>query len=141
MATKSDLPSFEEYFVPLVAVLKARVGSATIEELEEGVAAEMKLSEDVRSVLHGDGPRTQFGHTRGPEAKYVLPCEPAPHRAISKPRATDPTGGMTLHRRSRDSAYWLLRRRPAARPAPWLDANDPGSLYALLECDQIHQDV
>ena len=48
--------------MPLVAVLKARVGSATIEELEEGVAAEMKLSEDVRSVLHGDGPRTQFDY-------------------------------------------------------------------------------
>jgi restriction system protein len=62
MASKSDLPSFEEYFAPAVAVLKAHGGSATIEELEEGVAAEMKLSDDVRSVLHGDGPRTQFDY-------------------------------------------------------------------------------
>jgi len=62
MASKSDLPSFEEYFAPAVAVLKAHGGSATIEELEEGVAAEMKLSDDVRSVPHGEGPRTQFDY-------------------------------------------------------------------------------
>jgi len=40
--------------------MKAHGGSVTIEEFEEGVADEMKLSDDVRSVLHGDGPRTQF---------------------------------------------------------------------------------
>jgi restriction system protein len=62
MASKSDLPSYDQYFAPAVAVLKARGGSATIEELEEGVAAEMKLSDEVRSVLHGDGPRTQFDY-------------------------------------------------------------------------------
>jgi restriction system protein len=60
MVSKSDLPSFDEYFAPAVAVLQAHGGSATIEELEEGVAAEMKLSDDLRSVLHGEGPRTQF---------------------------------------------------------------------------------
>jgi restriction system protein len=62
MASKSDLPSFDEYFAPTVAVLRAHGGSATIEELEEGVAAEMKLSDNVRSVLHGEGPRTQFDY-------------------------------------------------------------------------------
>jgi restriction system protein len=62
MVSKSDLPSFDEYFAPAVAVLRARGGSATIEELEEGVAAEMKLSDDLRSVPHGDGPRTQFDY-------------------------------------------------------------------------------
>jgi restriction system protein len=60
MASKSDLPSFETYFVPTVAALKAHGGSATIEELEEAVAAEMKLSDAIMSVPHGDGPRTQF---------------------------------------------------------------------------------
>jgi restriction system protein len=62
MASKSDLPSFEQYFAPSVAVLKAHGGSATIEEMEEGVATEMKLSDEVRSVLHGEGPRTQFDY-------------------------------------------------------------------------------
>jgi restriction system protein len=60
MASKSDLPSFETYFAPTVAAPKAHGGSATIEELEEAVAAEMKLSDAVTSVPHGDGPRTQF---------------------------------------------------------------------------------
>ena len=60
MASKSDLPSFETYFAPAVVALKGHGGSATIEELEEAVAAEMKLSDAVTSVPHGDGPRTQF---------------------------------------------------------------------------------
>lgn len=62
MASKSDLPSYDQYFAPAVAVLKAHGGSATIEEMEEGVAIEMKLSDELRSVLHGDGPRTQFDY-------------------------------------------------------------------------------
>ena len=60
MATKSDLPSFEEYCVPTVRVLKERGGSATIEELEQGVAEAMALSDDIVNVPHGDGPRSQF---------------------------------------------------------------------------------
>jgi restriction system protein len=62
MATKADLPSFDSYFVPTVSALKARGGSATIDELEEDVADSMKLSDDVLSVAHGDGPRTQFSY-------------------------------------------------------------------------------
>jgi restriction system protein len=60
MPSKSDLPSFDQYFLPAVTVLKTRGGSATTKEFEEGVAAEMKLSEEMRSILHGDGPRTQL---------------------------------------------------------------------------------
>jgi restriction system protein len=60
MATKSDLPSFDKYFVPVVQSLKARGGSATIEELEEDVAQIMKLPEDVLAVPHKSGPRSQF---------------------------------------------------------------------------------
>jgi restriction system protein len=60
MPTKSDLPSFESYLVPTVECLKARGGSMTIEEMEEDVAAAMNLSDELLSVPHGDGPRTQF---------------------------------------------------------------------------------
>jgi restriction system protein len=60
MPTKSDLPRFETYIVPTVQCLKARGGSMTIEEMEDDVAAAMGLSDELRSVLHGDGPRTQF---------------------------------------------------------------------------------
>jgi restriction system protein len=60
MATKSDLPSFEQYFVPALQALKKRGGSATIEELEEDVAQLMRLTDDVLSVPHKGSSRSQF---------------------------------------------------------------------------------
>jgi hypothetical protein len=54
MPTKSDLPSFEAYLVPTVQCLKARGGSMTIEEMEDDVAAAMSLSDELRSVPHGE---------------------------------------------------------------------------------------
>jgi restriction system protein len=60
MASKSDLPQFRDYFAPALRVLRERGGSATIEELEDGVAELMELSDSLLAVRHGDGPRTQF---------------------------------------------------------------------------------
>jgi restriction system protein len=60
MATKHDLPSFQEYFVPAIRCLKARGGSATIEEMEDDVAELMTLSEEVLAVPHGRGSQSQF---------------------------------------------------------------------------------
>jgi len=60
MATKSDLPGFDEYFPPIVEALKRRGGSATIEELEDDVADIMGLSDEVLAVPHKDGSRSQF---------------------------------------------------------------------------------
>ncbi len=60
MPTKSDLPSFETYFVPTVECLKARGGSMTIGEMEDDVAEAMGLSDKLLAVPHGDGPTTQF---------------------------------------------------------------------------------
>jgi restriction system protein len=60
MADKSDLPSFDKYFPPIIQSLKHRGGSATIEELEEDVAKAMKLSEAVLAVPHKTGSRSQF---------------------------------------------------------------------------------
>lgn len=60
MATKSDLPPLADYLPPLVAALKARGGSATIEELEEDVARLLKLTDEQRAVEHGSGNRTYF---------------------------------------------------------------------------------
>lgn len=62
MPTKSDLPSFESYFKPTVECVKARGGSMTIEEMEEVVAAAMGLTDELRAVPHGDGPRSQFDY-------------------------------------------------------------------------------
>jgi restriction system protein len=60
MATKADLPPLADYLPPLVAALKARGGSATIEELEEEVARLMNLTDEQRAVEHGRGNRTYF---------------------------------------------------------------------------------
>lgn len=60
MLTKSDLPSYPDYVVPALIAFRSRGGSATIEEMEEGVAEQMKLGEDLLSIPHGGGPRTQF---------------------------------------------------------------------------------
>jgi restriction system protein len=54
------LPPWSDYFVAAIDCLKARGGSATIEELEEDVAEKSHLSEKARSIPHGDGRRTQF---------------------------------------------------------------------------------
>ena len=62
MPSKSDLPSFDSYFRPTVECVKARGGSMTIEEMEEAVAAAMHLSDELRAVPHGDGPRSQFDY-------------------------------------------------------------------------------
>jgi restriction system protein len=55
-------PSFYTFFVPIVHSLRARGGSATIDEMEEAVAAASNLSEDQLAQLHGDGPRTEFSY-------------------------------------------------------------------------------
>ncbi|HZL63241.1 MAG TPA: restriction endonuclease [Pseudolabrys sp.] len=60
MATKHDLPNYSEYFFPTVMALKARGGSATIEELEQDVSEELHLSDEILAVPHGDSARSQF---------------------------------------------------------------------------------
>jgi restriction system protein len=56
------VPKVPELFVPVLRVLDALGGSASIEEINDRVAALMGLPEDVRSVLHGDGPGTKFDY-------------------------------------------------------------------------------
>ncbi len=60
MATKSDLPPYADYFFPTIEVLRQLGGSGTIEEIEDGVAEYMKLSDELLAVPHGRGSRTQF---------------------------------------------------------------------------------
>lgn len=55
-----QLPPLSDYFVAAVDCLKTRGGSATIEEMEEDVAERLHLTEQARTIPHGDGRRTQF---------------------------------------------------------------------------------
>jgi hypothetical protein len=50
MATKSDVPKFDDLMVPTVEALKRLGGSASNDELLDEVANELKLSEAVRNV-------------------------------------------------------------------------------------------
>lgn len=54
------LPQLSKYFEPAADALKARGGSATIEEMEEDVADRLKLSDEARAIPHGETGRTQF---------------------------------------------------------------------------------
>ena len=60
MATKADLPPFDRFFKPSIEAFKARGGSMTIEEMEEAVSNAIGLSDELRAVPHGDGPRSEF---------------------------------------------------------------------------------
>jgi restriction system protein len=60
LATKSGLPSYPDYVFPTLQVIRERGGSATIEEIEDGVSEKLSLSDHILSVPHGDGARSEF---------------------------------------------------------------------------------
>jgi restriction system protein len=62
VATKADLPPFRDLLKPAIECFKARGGSMTIEEMEEAMAAAMRLSNELLAVPHGDGPGSQFDY-------------------------------------------------------------------------------
>ena len=62
MVTKSDLPPFDSLFKPAIECFKARGGSMTIEEMEDALAAAIRLSDELRAVPHGEGPGLQFDY-------------------------------------------------------------------------------
>src|SRR3954449_10106280 len=63
MLGKSSLPPFEAYFPATVQAMKARGGSATIEEMEEDVAKIKNLSEQQLAIPHKSGTRSQFQYS------------------------------------------------------------------------------
>lgn len=60
MVSKSDLPPFDSLFKPAIECFRSRGGSMTIEEMEEAMSSALGLSDELRSVPHGDSSRTQF---------------------------------------------------------------------------------
>jgi restriction system protein len=49
------IPKYHEFHWPVIRALKEMGGSASIAELNEKVASDMRLPEDVLEVPHGDG--------------------------------------------------------------------------------------
>ena len=54
------LPKYPDYVYPTLQALKEKGGSATIDELEDAVAAIMKLGDEELSVQHGEANRSEF---------------------------------------------------------------------------------
>ena len=60
MANFAFLPKYPDFVFPTLETVKGRGGSATIEEIEDGVAELLRLGDDVLSIPHGDSGRTEF---------------------------------------------------------------------------------
>jgi restriction system protein len=56
-----SLPRFEMLW-PVLEVIKEHGGSATVQEIDDGVVERMELPDEAQSVLHGGGPRTEIGY-------------------------------------------------------------------------------
>lgn len=59
---EQKLPTYEDLLWPTLRVLKKRGGSATIHDLSENVAQELGLADELLSVRHGDGPRSEVDY-------------------------------------------------------------------------------
>jgi hypothetical protein len=62
VATKADLPPFRTLLKPAIECFKERGGSMTIEEMEDAMAAAMRLSDELLAVPHRNGPGSQFDY-------------------------------------------------------------------------------
>jgi len=56
-----DVPSYDEFMEPTWRILKKK-GSATLDELTVIVAEDMGLSQEQTTVLHNEGPRTEYDY-------------------------------------------------------------------------------
>src|SRR3954464_1880202 len=56
-----QLPRFEMLW-PLLEVVKEKGGSATIQEIDEGVVEKMQIPPEQQEIIHGAGPRTEIGY-------------------------------------------------------------------------------
>lgn len=60
MLDRTELPKYPDYVYPTLATIRAAGGSATIQEIEDGVSERLNLSEALLSIPHGDTGRTEF---------------------------------------------------------------------------------
>lgn len=59
---EQKLPTYEDLLWPTLRALRARGGSATIQELSEDVARELALTDELVNVQHGDGPGSEVDY-------------------------------------------------------------------------------
>ena len=57
-----ELPVYKDLLWPTLKILEKRGGSASIQELSEGVASELALSDEILDRPHGDGPQSEVDY-------------------------------------------------------------------------------
>ena len=60
--THYEPPTFEDLLWSTLTALKSRGGSASIRELSESVASDLKLTDEVLNILHRNGPRSEVDY-------------------------------------------------------------------------------
>ncbi len=60
--SRTRVPTYTDLLWPTLQVLKTRGGSASIRELEDDIAASLRLSEEILEVPHGDGPQSEVNY-------------------------------------------------------------------------------
>lgn len=57
--TKQRIPTYKDLLWPTLKALEFRGGSASIQELVEQIAIDLKLPDRILDIVHNDGPRTE----------------------------------------------------------------------------------
>ena len=60
--TKKQIPTYKDLLWPTLKALEARGGSASIQELSEQIASDLKLSDLILNIPHGDGTRSEVDY-------------------------------------------------------------------------------
>ena len=69
-----DVPKYDEYIEPTWRILKQK-GSATKDELTELIAIDMQLTSEQTSILHNEGPRTEYDYRMAWARTYLKQSE------------------------------------------------------------------
>ncbi len=62
---KQELPNYKDLLWPTLKTLEKRGGSASIQELSEGIAGELFLSSEILDRPHKDGPQSEVDYQAG----------------------------------------------------------------------------
>ena len=70
----ANVPKYDEFIEPTWRILKEK-GSATKEELADLIAIDMGLTSEQISILHNEGPRTEYDYRMAWARTYLKQSE------------------------------------------------------------------
>lgn len=128
--TNDAVPRVVDLFVPTIRALKTLGGSASIEEIDEKVADILDLPDEIRGLLHNDGPRTKVEYRCAwsrswlKAAGLVTNSERGVWTLTPAGDAISETDFAVLPQRVRAAVYEVRRRRSSDEPSSAELAND-----------------